>query len=66
MKFKINDVVELNKAIPIFQLKKGAVGVVVEVFSEPSIAYEIEFSDEQGKTLAVLAIKEKDLRKETF
>ena len=37
---------------------KGELGVIVEIFSDPEIAYEIEFCDQEGKTVAQVVLKE--------
>ncbi|PIF28162.1 uncharacterized protein DUF4926 [Acidovorax sp. 56] len=57
MKPKINDAVELIDAIPSESLAKGAIGVIVEEFTEPESAYEIEFCDEEGVTVAQIALR---------
>lgn len=56
MNYKENDVVQLLIDVPNEGLKTGAIGVVVAEFIEPEEAYEIEFSDEVGKTIAQLAL----------
>jgi hypothetical protein len=56
---KLLDVVALLKAIPAENLKKGQVGTVVEVFSEED--FEVEFADKQGKTIAMVPLKNSDL-----
>jgi len=56
MTFKINDVVVLRVDIPEEALRKGSKGVVVEEFSEPTKAYEIEFCNDLGETLAQVAL----------
>jgi hypothetical protein len=40
-----------------FGLKTGARGVVVDVYSDPQPAYEIEFIDDDGDTLGCLSMK---------
>ncbi len=57
MKPKINDAVQLIDAIPSESLDKGAIGVIVEEFSEPEEAYEVEFCDEDGVTVAQFALR---------
>jgi hypothetical protein len=47
---------------PVSGLKSGAVGVVVEVYSRPSVGYDVEFMDERGRTLALLTLKSEDLK----
>ncbi|MEW9898393.1 DUF4926 domain-containing protein [Chitinivorax sp. PXF-14] len=43
--------------IPSESLAKGAIGVIVEEFSEPEEAYEVEFCDEDGVTIAQIALR---------
>ncbi|MDX3995097.1 DUF4926 domain-containing protein [Pseudomonas aeruginosa] len=56
MSIEINDVVRLIDNQPSDGLLSGALGVVVAVFSEPREAYEVEFCDEDGCTIAQLAL----------
>ncbi|MER8959250.1 DUF4926 domain-containing protein [Mesorhizobium sp. M0701] len=56
MKPKINDVVRLICDMLGESLQAGALRVVVEEHSYPEEAYEIEFSSENGKTIAQLAL----------
>ncbi len=53
------DVVALTADLPDRVLLRGQVGTVVEILS-PGI-FEVEFSDEDGRTYAQLAIKENQL-----
>jgi len=48
------DVVALLTDVPEHQLERGHVGTVVEIFDG---AYEVEFSDDDGATYAVLALE---------
>lgn len=56
MYFKINDTVLLLEDLPEEELAKGAVGVVVAEFDEPEEAYEVEFCNDKGETLAEVAL----------
>jgi hypothetical protein len=49
------DVVELLVALPDVQLQAGGQGTIVEEYEDR--AYEVEFSNSQGETLALLALK---------
>ena len=51
---KILDVVALTEDIPGRDLIRGQVGTVVE--SLPPDAFEVEFSDDKGRTYATLAL----------
>ncbi|MCR9003592.1 DUF4926 domain-containing protein [Rahnella perminowiae] len=50
------DVVVLVKNMPDKGLTKGMIGTVVDVYSTPSLAYEVEFCDQQGRTIVSLAL----------
>lgn len=53
----LHDVVVLKVDLPEENLKQGMRGVVVAIFSEPEIAYEVEFCDDRGATIAEVALK---------
>jgi Domain of unknown function (DUF4926) len=53
------DVVALMHDRPDQGLVRGQVGTVVEILADG--AYEVEFSDEQGKTYAMLPLKADEL-----
>ena len=53
------DVVALVHDRPEHGLVRGQVGTVVEILSAG--AFEVEFSDNQGKTYAMLPLKEEEL-----
>ncbi|GAA2190051.1 DUF4926 domain-containing protein [Micromonospora lupini] len=54
---ELYDVVELREAIAEEQLPAGAVGTVVHIFNGPSTAYEVEFADSDGRTLAMVTLR---------
>ena len=58
-KVKLLDVVALTEDIPERKLERGQVGTVVEVLA-PDV-FEVEFSDNDGRTYAELAIGEDKL-----
>ena len=53
-KVKLLDVVALTDDMPHHELQRGQVGTVVEVLA-PDV-YEVEFSDNEGRTYAELAV----------
>ncbi|MBI3016331.1 MAG: DUF4926 domain-containing protein [Candidatus Tectomicrobia bacterium] len=55
------DAVVLTHDIPEHGLKEGDVGAVVHRYEERD-AFEVEFVTAEGKTVAVLTLKESDLR----
>src|SRR2546421_8322690 len=54
----------LTRDLPEFRLRAGHVGTVVEVYAGGK-AYEVEFMDEEGDTVALLTISAQDLRSAT-
>lgn len=58
MILSINRTIRLIENISLEKLKKGDLGVIVEIFSDPEIAYEVEFCDEKGRTIAQVLLKE--------
>ena len=52
------DVVALLRDLPDESLVRGQVGTVVELLDG---AYEVEFSDDEGKTYAMLAVRPDNL-----
>jgi hypothetical protein len=59
---KLNDCVELTQDLPEKNLSKGARGAIVFVFSEPRLAYEVEFVAEDGSTVALLSLSSESRR----
>ena len=51
------DVVRLTRDVPEQGLIAGSVGTIVTMFDQPEVAYEIEFCDHEGRTIAELALK---------
>jgi hypothetical protein len=58
-KVKLLDFVALTEELSERKLERGQVGTVVEVLA-PDI-FEVEFSDNDGRTYAQLAVKEEKL-----
>lgn len=58
MILSINRTIRLIENISSEKLTKGDLGVIVEIFSDPEIAYEVEFCDEKGRTIAQVVLKE--------
>ena len=53
---KLLDTVALLEDLPKAQLQRGQVGTVVEVLGAD--VYEVEFSDDEGRTYALLPLPE--------
>ena len=58
-RIKLLDVVALTEDLPNRKLRRGQVGTVVELLG--SGAFEVEFTDNDGRTYASLAVKENHL-----
>jgi len=56
MKFSLLDVVTLAEDVPKDGLVAGMIGTIVDVYTKPTEAYEVEFCDSQGRTVALLAL----------
>ena len=61
MPFRQYDPVRLRVARPDLGLKKGATGIIVDVYSRPRQAYEVEFLSAEGQTLGVWTIDPSEL-----
>jgi hypothetical protein len=55
------DVVELAVDLPEKGLREGMTGTIVDVYDDPR-AFEVEFDDEDGVEIALLALKPEQLR----
>ena len=55
------DVVELAVDLPEKGLEAGMIGTVVDIYDEP-LAFEVEFDDEEGVEIALLALRPEQLR----
>lgn len=56
MKYKLFDVIALTEDILEHNLKAGMVGAIVDIYSEPEDAYEVEFCDKDGQTICILPL----------
>ncbi|UXN05027.1 DUF4926 domain-containing protein [Bartonella sp. HY406] len=50
MKYKLFDIVVVLEDLETENLQKGERGTIIEIFSNPCIAYEVEFIDDRGVT----------------
>lgn len=55
------EVVELAVDLPEQGLREGMVGTIVDIYEDPR-AFEVEFDDENGVEIALLALKPEQLR----
>jgi Domain of unknown function (DUF4926) len=56
---KLLDVVALLEDVPSEKLRRGEVGTVVEMLA-PEV-YEVEFSDDEGRTYAMLPLRREQI-----
>ena len=54
--YSLFDVVVLIEDIPEEGLRAGMKGAIIKIYSQPVEGYEIEFCDEQGRTVSQLAL----------
>lgn len=54
------DVVALTNDLPEYQLYRGQVGTVVEILAEGD-AFEVEFSDQEGRTYESIALQDSQM-----
>jgi hypothetical protein len=59
---KLHDTVQLVVDLPDEGLTAGAIGAVVHIFEQPDVAYEVEFADAAGRTIAQLPLTAEQLR----
>jgi Domain of unknown function (DUF4926) len=59
---ELYEVVELTTDLPGEGLPVGSVGTVVHIFREPDLAYEVEFVDDDGRTIAMVPLTLDKLR----
>lgn len=62
MDFSLFDVVTLLQDLPEEGLHAGMRGAVVDVYTAPITAYEVEFCDALGRTIAQLALPPEQLQ----
>ncbi len=57
------EVVKLKRALPDKGLAAGATGTVLYIYRDTPLAYEVEFTDHEGRTIALLTLGEDALEK---
>ena len=58
---KMLDVVRVNRDIPEAGVTKGMQGTIVDVYERPHRAYEVEFCDGEGRTIALATLLPEDV-----
>lgn len=61
--FEEYEVVRLKKNLEKFGLRPGALGTILIVHAANPPAYEVEFCDEEGQTIALLTLTENEIMK---
>ena len=61
MVFEEHDVVRLVTPVPQHGLAAGATGAVVHAYDDPSEAYEVEFIEPDGNTIALVTVRPDEL-----
>lgn len=56
------DVVALVADLPAQGLRAGQMGTIVHVFHQPRLAYEVEFVDDEGETVAMVPLEPAQIR----
>ncbi len=54
---KMYDIVRLKYDLPEEKLRKGMTGVIIDVFDDPVLGYEVEFTNENGETITEIALE---------
>ncbi|WP_206996710.1 DUF4926 domain-containing protein [Trinickia mobilis] len=57
MEFKVNDTIRLLVELKEEGLSMGSIGAIVFEYEEPIEAYEVEFCNEDGETIAQTVLK---------
>lgn len=57
----LHQVVRVTRDVPGEHVTKGMIGAVVEVFEVPQQAFDVEFTDGEGRTLVVATLTESDI-----
>jgi hypothetical protein len=60
VKFHVLDVVVLDTDVPVYGLRRGDLGAVVDVHDPDGL--EVEFVTASGRTQALVTVKETDVR----
>ena len=56
MHLKLHDTVRTTIDLPSHNIRKGSIGAIVSILEHPQLAYEVEFTDNAGRTIAELAL----------
>ena len=62
MQYSLLEVVQLQQDFPNLSLFRGSTGTIVDTYMDPQEAYEVEFCDDRGVTIALLTLRPEQLR----
>lgn len=62
MQYSLLEVVQLQQDFPNLSLFRGSTGTVIDAYMDPHEAYEVEFCDDRGATVALLTLRPEQLR----
>lgn len=62
MQYSLLEVVQLQQDFPNLSLFRGSTGTIVDAYIDPHEAYEVEFCDHRGVTIALLTLRPEQLR----
>lgn len=63
MRFSQNDTIIILKDYPQEAILQGDIGVIVDIYTIPKEAYEVEFVREDGTTKALIVLEDHELMK---
>jgi hypothetical protein len=63
MTMQLFDTVEVTCDVPEEGVRKGMIGAIVEVFEVPTPAFEVEFTDSDGRTVVLATLPGSQLKK---
>lgn len=62
MSYALFDVIEIRHSEPERGLMVGMVGTIVDCYTTPDLAYEVEFCDDNGCTIMCIAMTPEDIQ----
>ena len=62
MQYSLLEVVQLQQDFPNLSLFRGATGTIVDAYIDPHEAYEVQFCDDRGATIALITLRNQQLR----
>ena len=48
------------------KVNRGCIGIIVMVYDNPTLAYEVEFFDNRGNTIELLTVKPNEIEAKTM